>query len=107
MNVTTHQEKEKNEKTKKIKRKAGEQRKQATDFEGAVCCPKVVAQQVFCGQHSEKMKWSALGNWDPQKGQQPFGPNPNVFGECTTTLRRLLIGAEHECSSPVMRFSST
>ena len=45
MNVTTHQEKEKNEETKKGKRRAGEnkKRKQATNFE-AVCCPTVVIQ---------------------------------------------------------------
>ena len=26
----------------------------------------------FRGQHSEKMKESAWGNWDPREGQQPF-----------------------------------
>ena len=38
MNVTAHQEKEKNEETKKSKRRAGEKkkRKQATDFKEAV-----------------------------------------------------------------------
>ena len=30
----------------------------------------------FRGQHSEKMKGSARGNWDPREGQQPFSPNP-------------------------------
>ena len=45
MNVTAHQEKE-IEKTKKVKRGAGEKkkRKQATDFEKAVCCPSAVVQ---------------------------------------------------------------
>ena len=47
----------------------------------------------FRGQHSEKMKGSAPGNWDPREGQQPFRPNPNGVGDRTTTLRRLLIGA--------------
>ena len=47
----------------------------------------------FRGEHSEKMKGSARGNWDPQEGKQPFRPNPNRIGVCTTTLRRLLIGA--------------
>ena len=47
----------------------------------------------FREQHSEKMKGSARGNWDPQEGQQPFRPNPNGPGDLTTTLRRLLIGA--------------
>ena len=44
MNVTAHQEKEKNEETKKGKRRAGEKRKQATDFKEAVCCPPAVVQ---------------------------------------------------------------
>ena len=91
MNVTAHQQKEKNEETKKGKRGAGEKkkRKQATDFKEAVCCPSAVVQ----GQHSEKMKGSARGNWDPREGQQPFRPNPNGAGDRTTPLRRLLIGA--------------
>ena len=48
----------------------------------------------FRGQHSEEMKGSSRGNWDPREGQQPFQPNPNGAGDCTTTLRRLLIGAD-------------
>ena len=47
----------------------------------------------FRGQHSEKTKGSARGNWDPREGQQPFRPNPNGAWDRTTTLRRLLIGA--------------
>ena len=45
MNVTAHQE-EKNEETKKAKRRTGEEkeRKQATDFEEAVSCPSAVVQ---------------------------------------------------------------
>ena len=39
MNVTAHHEKEKNEKTKMGKRRAGEKRKQATDFKEDLCCP--------------------------------------------------------------------
>ena len=46
MNVTAHQEKQKNEETKKGKSRAGEKkkRKPATDFEEAVCCPSAVIQ---------------------------------------------------------------
>ena len=46
MEVTTHQEKEKNEETKAGKRSAGKERKrkQATDFEEAVSCPSAVVQ---------------------------------------------------------------
>ena len=47
----------------------------------------------FREQHSEKMKGSGRGNWDPREGQQPFRPNPNGFGDRTTRLRRPLIGA--------------
>ena len=43
MNVTAHQEK-KIEETKTGSRRAGEERKQATDFEDAVCCPAAVVQ---------------------------------------------------------------
>ena len=50
--------------------------------------------QSFRGQHSEKIKGSARGNWDPREGQQPFRPNPNGAGDRTITLRRLLIGAD-------------
>ena len=34
----------------------------------------------FRGQHSEKIKGSARGVWDPRKGQQPFRSNPNGRG---------------------------
>ena len=47
----------------------------------------------FRGQHSEKMNGSAWGNWDRREGRQPFRPNPNGVGVCTTTSRRLSIGA--------------
>ena len=43
MNVTAHQE-EMNKKMKTGYRRAGEERKQATDFEEAVCCPSAVVQ---------------------------------------------------------------
>ena len=48
MNVTTHQEKKKNEETKTAKRRAGEKRKrkQATDFKEAVYCPSLVVQEA-------------------------------------------------------------
>ena len=48
----------------------------------------------FRGQHSEKMKESARGNWDPQEGQQPFRPNPNGVADRITTLRRRLIAVK-------------
>ena len=64
----------------------------ATDYEEAVSCPSA----MFRGQHSEKMKESARGNWDPREVEQPFRPNPNGVGDRTTTLRRLLIGADIE-----------
>ena len=48
MNVTAHQEKEKNEETKTGKRRAEEERKrkQAIDFKKAVCCPSAVVQRA-------------------------------------------------------------
>ena len=44
MNLVAHQEKEKNEETKTVKRKAGEEKRQTTDFEEAACCPSAVVQ---------------------------------------------------------------
>ena len=46
MNVTAHQEKEKNKETKTGKRRPGEKRKrkQATNFKEAVCCSSAVIQ---------------------------------------------------------------
>ena len=44
MNVTVHQEKEKNEKTKMGKKEAGGKRRQATNFQEAACSPSVVVQ---------------------------------------------------------------
>ena len=43
MNVIAHQEK-KNKETKTGKRRAGKERKQATDFKDAVCCLSAVVQ---------------------------------------------------------------
>ena len=68
MNVATHQEKEKNEKTGK--RKAGEERRQF-DFKEAACYPFAVVQGVERRKNG-LCKGSARGNWDPRKGQQPF-----------------------------------
>ena len=60
MNVATHQEKKKNEKTGK--REAGKERKQATDFKEAACCSSAVVQ----GEAQQKnglCEESAWGNW--------------------------------------------
>ena len=68
MNITAHQEKEKNEKTGK--RKAGEERKQ-TDFEEAACYPSAVVQRA-ARRKNGLCEGSAWGNWDPREGQQPI-----------------------------------
>ena len=68
MNVAADQEKEKNEKT--VKRKAGEERRQA-DFKEAGCYPSAVVQGA-ARRKNGSCEGSARGNWDPQEGQQPF-----------------------------------
>ena len=92
MNVAAYQEKEKNEKTKTGKRKAGEKRRQATNFKEPACCPSAVAQGA-AQQKNGLCEGSAGGNWNSRKGQQPFRPTSNEVGNRTTTLKRLLIGA--------------
>ena len=57
MNVTAYQEKEKNEETRTGKRRTGEERKQATDFNEAVCCPSAVVQ----GAAERKNDWGVPG----------------------------------------------
>ena len=94
MNVTAPQEMEKNEETKKDRR---EKDKRGDRFLKKLCAALL---RSFRGQHSEKMKGSARGNWDPREGQQPFRPNPNGVGDRTTTLGRLLIGAD--CQSSIL-----
>ena len=91
MNVTAHQEKKENEETKKGKRGAEEKKKENKRPILKKLCAALL--RSFRGQHSEKMKGSARGNWDPREDQQPFSPNPNGAEDRTTTLRRLLIGA--------------
>ena len=68
MNVVTHQEKEKNEKT--VKRKAGVKRRQA-NFKEAACYPSAVVQGA-ARQKNALCEGSAQGNWDPWEGQQLF-----------------------------------
>ena len=81
MNVTAHQEK-KNEETKTGKRKAGEERRQATNFKEAVCCPSVVVQRV-----STEKKWKGVP-WVTgvfEKANSHFEPTQMKSG----TARRL------------------
>ena len=68
MNVATHQEKDKNEKT--VKRKAGVKRRQ-DNFKEAACYPSAVVQGA-ARQKNGLCEGSAQGNWDPREGQQPF-----------------------------------
>ena len=68
MNVATHQEKEKNEKTSR--RKAGVKRRQA-NFKEAACYPSAVVQGAARRKNGLCEK-SAQGNWDPRENQQPF-----------------------------------
>ena len=68
MNVATHQEKEKNEKT--VKRNAGVKRRQA-NFKEAACYPSAVVQRA-ARRKDGLCEGSVRGNWDPREGQQPF-----------------------------------
>ena len=91
MNVTAHQEKEKNEELKTGKTRAGEERENRRPILKKL---RVALLRSFRGQHGENMKGSARSNCDSREGQQSFRPNPNGVRDRTTTLRRLLIGAE-------------
>ena len=68
MNVATHQEKEKNEETRK--RNAGVERRQ-TNFKEAACYPSAVVQGA-ARQKNALCEGSVRGNWDPRESQQSF-----------------------------------
>ena len=68
MNVATHQEKKKNEKT--VKRKEGVKRRQV-DFKEAACYPSAGVQGA-ARRKNGLCEGSARGNWNPREGQQPF-----------------------------------
>ena len=85
MNVTAHQEKKKNKETK-----TGKRRENRRPILRKLCAALL---RLFRRHHSEKIKGSARGNWDPREVQQPSRPNPNGVRDRTTILRRLLIGA--------------
>ena len=103
MNVATHQKKEMNEKTGK--KEAGEERKRVTNSKEAACYPSVVVQGA-ARRKNGLCEGSAQNNWDSRKGQQRFRSNSNGVGDCTTTLRRLLIGAiQHKFAPPVSDFN--
>ena len=78
MNVTAHQEKGKNAATKTGKRIAGEERKrkQAADLKNLYAA----LLRPFRGQHSEKTKESARGNWTLGKANSHFDPTQTGSG---------------------------
>ena len=92
MNVAAHEDKEKNDQTKTVKRMAVEERKTATNFEEVGCCHSAVVQEA-ARRKKDLCEGSDRSNWNPREGQQPFRPNPSRFKDRTTTLKRLLIGA--------------
>ena len=89
MNVSAHQEKEKNE--KKGKRKAVEERIQATDLKEAACCPFAVVQGAV------RQKKLARGEFPeylgPSKRPTTISTESKRVGNCSTTMMWLLIGA--------------
>ena len=68
MNLATHQEKEKNEKT--FKRRAEVKRRQA-DFKETACYPSAVVQGA-ARRKNGLCEGSARGNWNPREGKHPF-----------------------------------
>ena len=92
MNVAARQGKEKNEKTGKSK--AGEERKQSTDFREAACCPYAVLQRA-ARQKTVCMREVPGVTGTIEKANSHFYPTQSVVEKHTTTLRRLFIGADH------------
>ena len=99
MSMAAHQEKEKNEKTGK--RKAGqEKKKQSTDVIENVCCLSAVVQRA--ARRKNGLYKEVPGVTETiEKANSHFDPTQTGW-TATTTLRRLLIGAEiHYLAIPV------
>ena len=78
----------------RIRRRAREGQEKIEDSRPVLMKLCAALLRSFREQQSKKMEGSARGNWNPRESQQGPRPNPNGFGDRTTTLRRLLIGAE-------------
>ena len=59
-----------------------------------VHCDKISEYFLQAKQNLKQSVNNFEGNWDTQEGEQAFRSNPNGIGDRTTTLRRLLIGAD-------------
>ena len=90
MNVTADQEKARMRRRRRAR--VGQEKRKRENRPPILRKLCAVLLRSFRGQHSEKIKGSARGNWDPREGQQPFRPNPNGVGGHAIMLRRLLIG---------------
>ena len=77
MNISAHQKKEKNQKTGK--RKAGEERKQVTDFKEAVCSPSAIVQGA-ARRKNGLCKGNSRGNWTLGKTNSHFDSTKTRLG---------------------------
>ena len=74
-------------------REKQEKWKKVDNFKDAACCPSAVVQRA-ARRKNDVYEGSARDSLDPRESQQPFRSNPNWVGNCTITLRWLLIGAD-------------
>ena len=81
MNVTAHPEKEKKEETKKAKQ--GQEKRKRENKRPILKKLCAALLRSFRWQHSEKMKGSARGNWDPA----PINSRLNVVVQSPTPVR--------------------
>ena len=68
MNITAHQEKEKNDETRMSKRRAGEDRIQVSNFKEVVWCSSAIIQEAVL----QKNEGECLGYLGPLGRLEPF-----------------------------------
>ena len=78
------------------KRKVGEKRRQATYFEEVACCPSAVTQGA--ARQKNGLYEESRGVTGTLGKPAAISTQPKRVWDCTTTLRRLLIGAVQFCS---------
>ena len=76
INVTAHQEKEKNKETTTGKKRAGEKENSRPILRKL----RAALLRSFRGQHCEKIKGSARGNWAPREVQPAISTQPKRGG---------------------------
>ena len=81
----------------RLQERERQEKEHAIGYRKAECFPSAVVQRA-ARRRNGCIGGNARGNWDLREGEQKFQPIQNWTGDCTTTLKWLLIGAGNSTS---------